>query len=159
MKTIKNFFKLNLGKNSLISSSIIILLIVFIPYLLYAYKYFPTSETWNSPFGPISIGYFKNVQLFCYYLFGKIVPLLLFFIWFVTNKNWWYHSIIIPISVYMFQFISILNDTLDAIDEMEFIYTVPITAIVVTILYFIRGQLVIYLEAMDLKKEMEQNFK
>jgi len=93
-----------------------------------------------------------------YYAFGKLVPLMLFFIWFITNKNWWYHAIIIPISVYMFQLISIINDSILLYDDMEFIYTVPITTIVVTILYFIRSQLVVYLEAMDLKKEMEKNF-
>jgi len=147
------------SKKTILYSSIIILAIILCPYLLYAYQYFPESSSWESPFGIIDVSYYKNFQHFAYYLFGKAVPLFLLFIWFITNKNWWYHVIIIPISVYMFQLISIINDSMTVVDEMEFIYTVPVTTIIMTILYFIRSQLVVYLDAMDLKKEMEKNFK
>ena len=159
MQSIKNMFKLNKEKKSILYSSIVIILIILSPYLLYIYQYFPETKSWESPIGTFQSGSFKSMTFFAYFIFGKFVPLSLLFIWFITNKNWWYHVIIIPISVYMFQLISVINDGISVVDEMEFIYTVPITTIIVTILYFIRGQLVVYLEAMDLKKEMEENFK
>ncbi len=159
MTKIKQLFKIETSKKTIFFSSSIILSIILCPYLLYIYQYFPSTKIWHSPFGTIEINFYQSVQHFAYFLFGKAVPLLLMFIWFITNKNWWYHVIIIPISVYMFQLISVINDSISVVDEMEFIYTVPITTIIITILYFIRGQLVVYLEAMDLKKEMEKNFK
>jgi len=158
MKSIKDLFVLKSNKTTIFFSSIIIILIVTSPYLLYIYKHIPETSHWDSAFGKISSGPYNNMKYLVYYAFGKLVPLMLFFIWFISNKNWWYHAIIIPISVYMFQLISIINDSILLYDDMEFIYTVPITTIVVTILYFIRSQLVVYLEAMDLKKEMEKNF-
>jgi len=158
MKRILNLIKINTSKVSLLSSSVVIILISLSPYLLYIYNYLPSTAIWESPFGDISSGLFQNFKNYVYFLFGKFVPLLLLFLWFITNKNWWYHCIIIPISVYMFQFISLVNDGIELVDEMEFIYTVPITTIVITILYFIRSQLVVYLEAVDLKKQMEKNF-
>jgi len=158
MQSIKNLFKFKNGKKSILYSSIVIILIVLSPYLLYVYQYFPETKSWDSPIGIIQSGSFQTMTFFAYFIFGKLVPLALLFIWFITNKNWWYHVIIIPVSVYMFQLISVINDGINIFDEMEFIYSVPITTIIVTILYFIRSQLVVYLEAMDLKKEMEKNF-
>lgn len=159
MSKLKQLFKIETSRKTLLFSSTIILLIIFCPYLLYVYQYFPSTRIWNSFMGTVEINFYQSVQHFAYFLFGKGVPLALMFIWFITNKNWWYHVIIIPISVYMFQFISVINDSIVVVDEMEFIYTVPITTIIVVVLYFIRSQLVVYLEAMDLKKEMENIFK
>ncbi len=94
-----------------------------------------------------------------YLFFAKFVPLLLLLIWFITNKHWWVHALIIPISVYLFQLISVINDSEQYADEVDFIYTVPIAAIVVVILYFIRSKIVIYILAVDLKKEMDDNMQ
>ena len=44
-------------------------------------------------------------------------------------------------------------------DEVEFIYAVPITAIVMVILYFIRSKMALYIQAIDLKREMDDNMK
>ena len=85
--------------------------------------------------------------------------LLLLFIWFITNKHWWVHVLIIPISVYLFQLISVINDNIAYVDEVEFIYTVPIAVIILVVLYFIRSKMAIYIQAMDLKKEMDENMK
>jgi hypothetical protein len=90
---------------------------------------------------------------------SKFVPLTLFIIWFLTNKHWWVHAILIPISVYLFQLISVINDSEEFIDEVDFIYTVPIAAAIIVILYFLRSKLAIYILALDLKKEMDENMK
>lgn len=145
---------------SLLVGSIIILLIIFSPYLLFFYKSIPAEqENLETFFGIIKGGRYGNVQTLVYYFFTKFVPLLLLFIWFVTNKNWWVHAIIIPISVYLFQLISIINDSEEFMDEVEFIYVVPITAIVMVILYFIRSKMSIYIQAIDLKMEMDKDMK
>ena len=90
-------------------------------------------------------------------LLNKFVPLFLLFIWFITNKHWWVHALIIPISVYLFQLLSIINDSEKLVDDVEFIYTIPFTVGVLVILYYLRNKLSIYIQAVDLKKEMDED--
>ncbi|WP_298288069.1 hypothetical protein [uncultured Lutibacter sp.] len=150
----------NNKRYSLLIGSVIVLLIVTTPYLLYLYQSIPSdTETLNLFFGKIKGGHYQLVSTYIYYFFSKFVPLILLFIWFITNKHWWVHAIIIPISVYLFQLIAVINDSEQYIDEVEFIYTVPIAAIIVAILYFIRSKMSLYIKAMDLKKEMDQKMK
>ena len=147
-------------KTSLLIGSLMVILIIFSPYLLYLYKSIPSDiENWDTVFGLIKGGYYGTAQVFIYTFFSKFVPLLLLFIWFITNKTWWTHSLIIPISVYLFQLISVINDSEKYYDEVEFIYAVPITVVVVVILYFIRSKISIYIQAVDLKKEMDENMR
>ncbi|WP_457616237.1 hypothetical protein [Lutibacter sp.] len=146
-------------KSSLLASSLIVLLIVSTPYLLYVYKTLPDSENIETIFGVIKGGYYDTAKNYIYWFLSKFVPLLLLFIWFLTNKHWWVHAIIIPISVYLFQLISVINDSERYVDEVEFIYTVPIVVIIMVILYFLRSKLAIYIQAVDLKKEMEDNMR
>ncbi|WP_456421298.1 hypothetical protein [Lutibacter sp.] len=147
-------------KTSLWIGSIIILLIIMIPYLLYIHQNI-SRETKNIEtfLGVIKGGYYVSVQTYIYMFFSKFVPLSLLIIWFVTNKHWWVHALIIPISVYLFQLIAVINDSELYVDEVEFIYTVPIAAVIFVILYFIRSKLAIYIGAVDLKKEMDENMK
>ncbi len=150
----------NNKSTSLWAGSIILLIILLTPYLLYIHLNIPGDiENFETIFGVINGGYYFYAQTYVYMFFSKFVPLLLLVIWFLTNKHWWVHAVIIPISVYLFQLISVINDSIDFVDEVDFIYTVPITAIVVVILYFLRSKLAIYILAIDLKKEMDENMK
>jgi hypothetical protein len=116
-------------------------------------------EDWETFFGVIKGGLYFKAQTYVYYFFAKFVPLFLLIIWFLTNKHWWVHALIIPISVYLFQLIAVINDSEEFIDEVEFIYTVPIAVIIMVILYFIRSKMAIYITAVDLKKEMDEKMK
>lgn len=150
----------NIKSTSLFVGSIITLIIVFTPYLLYIHQNIPEGmENYETILGTIKNGFYPNLQTYVYFFFSKFVPLLLLLIWFITCKHWWAHAILIPISVYLFQLISVINDSNDYLDEVTFIYTVPITTIVIVILYFIRSKMAIYIQAMDLKKEMDYNMK
>ena len=148
---------MNNKRTSLIVSSIVIILIAITPYLLYIYKSFPNDiKNYDIAFLSINAGFYNSVQTYAYYFFSKFVPLLLLIVWFTTNKHWWVHVLIIPISVYLFQFISIINDSSNYIDEVEFVYTLPFLLVVMLILYAIRYKLSIYVKAVDLKKEMDK---
>lgn len=147
-------------KTSLLIGSLMVILIISTPYLLYFYQNLSSdSENWNSFFGVIKGGYYGTARMFIYTFFSKFVPLLLLFVWFITNKTWWVHALIIPISVYLFQLISVVNDSEIYMDEVEFIYTVPFLAVILVILYFIRSKISIYIQAVDLKKEMDENMR
>ncbi|WP_111708628.1 hypothetical protein [Lutibacter citreus] len=148
----------NQKRKSLLLGSFIILLIISTPYLLYLYRAIPPNiETYDMFFGTLKGGYYGDVQSFLYTFFGKFVPFLFLIIWFITNKHWWVHVLIIPISVYLFQLIAVINDSELYVDEIEFIYTVPIAVLIMVILYFLRSKMSIYIQAVDLKKEMDEN--
>jgi len=150
----------NSRKNSLYIGSIITLLIVLTPYLLYIHQNIPEDlESYETIFGTIRGGFYTVVITYVYFFFSKFVPLLLLLIWFITCKHWWVHGILIPLSVYLFQLISVINDGNEYLDEVTFIYTVPITTIVIVILYFIRNKMSVYIQAVDLKKEMDENMR
>lgn len=147
-------------KTSLLIGSLMVILIVLTPYLLYFYQNIPDDLIKiDTLFGTVKNGYYATVQIYIYTLFSKFVPLLLLFIWFITNKNWWVHALIIPISVYLFQLIAVINDSELYMDEVEFIYTVPFLVVILVILYFIRSKISIYIQAVDLKKEMDENMR
>ena len=150
----------NERKKSLLTGSIIAFLIAAIPYLLFVNQNIPKEiSKIDFFFIEINSGYYKNLYTYTYWFTSKFVPLFLFFKWFITCKHWWVHVLIIPISIYLFQLISVVNDTVLYVDEIEFIYTVPIATIIMALLYFLRSKLSIYIQAVDLKKEMDDNMK
>ncbi len=146
-------------KKSLWTGSILIILIVFSPYLIYFYTNVPDVESIDTIFGTIKGGHYQTVQIYLYTFFNKFIPLFLLILWFITNKHWWVHALIIPISVYLFQLINVVNDSEQFVDEIEFIYTIPFTVAVLIILYYLRTKLAIYIQAVDLKKEMDQDME
>lgn len=151
----------NQKRRSLLLGSLIILLIISTPYFLYLYRAIPEDLEFYKTFWGLEIkgGYYVYVQSYIYTFFGKFVPFLLLIIWFITNKHWWVHALIIPISVYLFQIIAVINDSELYYDEIEFIYTVPIGVIIMVVLYFLRSKMSVYIQALDLKKEMDENMK
>ncbi|WP_224482746.1 hypothetical protein [Robertkochia aurantiaca] len=141
------------GYKSLWLGSIVALLIALSPYLFYAYESFPNSKTWETPFFSITSNYNGSVLVFMWVFLGKFVPLYLLIIWFVTCKHWWYHVLLIPIAMYIFQTISVINEDIDYVDEVELYYIIPIMMVVIPIVYFIRIKLFDkVVHGIDLKK-------
>ncbi|WP_437395526.1 hypothetical protein [Flagellimonas lutimaris] len=144
-------------KKRFIIEGAIAFLIAITPILFYCYKYLPPDATsWTFLGITFTENNFGDVSLAFYYYFGKLVPLLLLVIWFVTSKSWWYHAILIPIAMYSFQLFSALNySNRERIDENEILYIVAVTMVIVPVVYFIRVKLVdkhvhgIDLDAMD----------
>lgn len=154
-KTKETQFK-NRTKSYLLTGSLIIAFMLFVPYAFYLYNSFPDVKTYDFGFFIYESNYYESVRYFMYYLLSKLIPLSLLLIWFTTCKHWWYYSIAIPISVYVFQLIGVLNDDAGLIDEMEFIYSLPFTIIILGILFFIRTRISTYLKAVDLKKQVDE---
>ena len=145
-------------KSILLVNTILALIISFTPFLLYLHMLIPEeSVDYDTIFGTIKGGAFNSAQVYVYMLCSKLVPLLLLIFLFISNKHWWSYAILIPIATYLFQFLSVLLNTESTIvDEVEFIYVLPIMVIVLVPLFFIRKNLQMYIAALDLKKEMDE---
>ncbi|MBV1887920.1 MAG: hypothetical protein KUG51_01390 [Urechidicola sp.] len=140
----------------LLTGSLIIAFMLFLPYAFYLYKVFPEVEIYETRFFTIDAEIYGSVRNLMYYVFAKFIPLTLLLIWFTTCKHWWYYSIAIPIAVYIFQLVSILNDGVGVVDEVEFIYSVPFTITILVALFFIRSKISLFLKATDLKKQADE---
>ena len=145
-------------KRRLIIEGVLSIFIAFTPIIFYAYKYIPTNaiDSWEVIGLTFTSNGYGKVSYAFYYYFSKLVPLSLLLIWFFTCKHWWYHAILIPISMYAFQLYSIIFSEESAkIDENELKYLLIICMIIVPIVYFIRLKLFdkhvhgIDLDAMD----------
>ncbi|WP_156772389.1 hypothetical protein [Urechidicola croceus] len=143
----------------LVTGSLIIASIIIISYSSYLYNYFPDEKVFETIFGTFESNYYESVRYFVWALLSKLVPIFLLLIWFTTCKHWWYHVIAVPIAIYIFQLFGVINDDIDFVDEVEFVYSLPITIIVLIILYFIRSKINVFLKAQDLKKQVDEQME
>ena len=126
---------------SLLTGSIIAFLIILSPYIFYSYRSFPDSRIWETFLFTFESGFYDKVSVSIWTMLGKFVPLYLLSIWFLTCKHWWYHVILIPIGMYLFQLIMAINDDVKFSDEIEIWYLVPIMAVIVPLVYLIRAKI------------------
>ncbi|GHC64149.1 hypothetical protein GCM10008083_31760 [Ulvibacter litoralis] len=111
------------------------LLLIATPFLFYLYRLAPPeSSEWETVFGTIRSNGFSNVQSFIYTLFTKVILVMLTGIWFLTSNNWWKYAILVPFTMFLFQFIGVLNNEIKYVDEFDFWYSLPL---IVPILLFV----------------------
>ena len=134
-----------------------IFFILISPFIFKMHEYIPSDPDATIEILGITItkNGFPNINVFIWYLLGKVVPLYLLLIWFFTCKHWWYHIILIPILMYAFQIFENSVSTDNYIDTENILWLLPFCMIVIPFVYFIRVKLYdkyvhgIDLEAMD----------
>lgn len=137
------------AKSNLVYGGVIVFVIAIIPFLFYAYESFPSdSKTWETFLFKINTEY-NSIQHLAWYSIGKIVPIILLLIWFFTCKHWWHWILIVPLAMYSFQFLTIINQS-NGIDEVELIYIIPLLLILVPAVYLIRAKLFSKIRGNDL---------
>ena len=141
----------------LLLGSIIAFSIAFSPYIFYLYEIFPNGPVWENSLFKYESKYYEDVLTAAWTYLGKITPLFLLIIWFFTCKHWWYHSILIPISMYAYQLLIIFYDDvyLDSAFFMDIdglIYLAPFFLIILIILYTVRTQIFDRIYGIDLSE-------
>lgn len=143
----------------LLLGSLITFFIAFSPYLFYLYEIFPNGPVWENSFFTYESKYYGSVDVAMWTYFGKITPLFLLFIWFFTCKHWWYHAILIPISMYIFQLVVAFYEDVylrvDFLDIDGLIYLAPFFFIILVILYTVRIQIFDRIYGIDLSELKE----
>src|SRR5210317_2068284 len=124
-------------KKSLVIGSIVATIIAATPYIFYSYRSVPSTPTWDTFLFTFESHFYGDANTAVWSFLVKLVPLLLLFIWFFTCKHWWYHALLVPIAMYVWQLFGALNDETDPIDEIGLLYLVPIMAIVIPSIYLI----------------------
>ncbi|MGB3606928.1 MAG: hypothetical protein WA775_12675 [Psychroserpens sp.] len=89
--------------------------------------------------------------------FSKMKLLIIFYslIWFFTCRHWWKISILIVILIELLKLISIFNVNQNTFDEIEYISSIPITAPIILLLFFLSKKLTEYRLAEDLRTKLD----
>lgn len=122
----------NLTKGVLLS-----ICLIATPFLFYIYTFAPTEAIWKTFLGTIDSGMFYNVQNYLHAIFTKFIFILLTGIWFFTSQNWWKYAILVPFTMFLFQFLGVINFKLKYYDEFDFWYSIPIILPILTFIIYI----------------------
>ncbi|NQX86819.1 MAG: hypothetical protein HRT67_13115 [Flavobacteriaceae bacterium] len=141
------------GKKRLIIGSLIATVIASSPFLFYLHKSVPKTQVWDTFLFRFESHFYENANTAMWATTQKLYPLLLLFIWFFTCRHWWYHAILVPICMYVFQFFSLITLETHVLDEFEIIYLTPIMAIIVPSIYLLRARM--FNRINDVDKSME----
>ncbi len=148
-----------LGRSAfLLTGSLIGFFIAFSPYIFYLYEIFPDGPVWENSFFIYESKYYQSVLTAAWTYLGKITPLFLLLIWFFTCKHWWYHAILIPISMYLYQLVTAVYQDLYLemvsynIDNNQLVYLAPFFIGVLFVLYIIRTQIFDRIYGIDLSE-------
>jgi len=148
------------SNRSLILGSVIATLIAIAPFLFTLYESVPDTKVWNTFLFTYDSNYYESANVAAWTLTGKLIPLYLLFIWFFTCRHWWYHALLVPIALYVYQIIGILSDDLRFADTNLFLYLLPVMAIVIPSIYLIRARMFNKLTDVDkTMEELEEEFK
>jgi hypothetical protein len=134
--------------------SIIATILATTPYLFTLYESVPSTKVWSTFLFSYDSKSWENANLVMWIFSSKAIPFLLLIIWFFTNKHWWYHALLVPISMYMLQIFNLFREDQNVIDEFDLIYMLPIMAIVIPSIYLIRAR--IFNRINEANKTMEE---
>lgn len=149
-----------IGKQELLKGSIVATIVASSPFIFNLYQSVPDVKVWDTFLFSYNSGYYESANVVAWVLMGKLVPLMLLFIWFFTNRHWWYHALLVPIAMYVYGIIDTLNEDLEFAEENQIIYLLPVMAIVIPSIYLIRAKMFNKLNDADKTlEELEEEFK
>jgi hypothetical protein len=124
---------------NIFAGSVVVFFIAITPFLFYSYKSFPEEVVWETYFFTLNTQFYSWFD-YAWYLANKIIPLYLLLIWFFTCKHWWHWILLVPIGMYSFQILGLIQEN-DNVDVLELYYVFPLMMIVIPSVYLIRAKL------------------
>lgn len=129
------------NNKEIIIGSIIATILALTPFIFNMYKSVPDRKIWSTFLFTFNSQYYESALVFAWTFTGQFIPFLLLLIWFFTNRHWWYHALLVPISMYIYQMIETLNSDLLFSDENLIIYLLPVMAIIIPSIYLVRARI------------------
>ena len=134
--------------------SLVATLVAATPFLFYLYQFVPDTQEWDTIFGQYKSVEYESANVAMWVLAMKLVPLLLSLIWFFTCRHWWYHALLVPITMFTYQCIVALNFDIRYSDVNDIVWLLPIMVIVFPSIYLIRARM--FNKINDVGKTMEE---
>ncbi|WP_460218926.1 hypothetical protein [Psychroserpens sp. MEBiC05023] len=146
-------------RRNFIQGSIVAILLAITPYLFSIHESVPEERFWDTFLFTYDSKGWENANLVMWILTGKAVPLFLLLIWFFTCRHWWYHALLVPIVMYLYQIFSLFNEDQSYFDEMNFMYMLPVMGVVIPSIYLVRAKIFNKLNDADkTMQELEEEF-
>jgi len=147
-------------KKSLLLGSVVATIIAATPFIYNLYSSVPDVKVWNTFLFTYESGWYESANVMAWTIMGKLIPIMLLIIWFFTNRHWWYHVLIVPIAMYIYQIIETFNDDVQFSEENNVLYLLPVMAIVIPSIYLIRAKMFNKInDANKTLEELEEEFK
>ena len=147
-------------RKGLFIGSIIAILIAITPYFFTLYESVPATRVSSTFLFTYDSKVWEDANLVMWIFSNKAIPLFLLLLWFFTNKHWWYHAILVPIIMYVYQIFTMFNDDQMVVDELQLVYMLPVMAIVIPSIYLIRARIFNRInEANKTLEELEDELK
>ncbi|MDT0558669.1 hypothetical protein RM697_08425 [Ichthyenterobacterium sp. W332] len=144
---------------SLIIGSIIATFIAITPYLFYLYESIPETQVWENWLFTYDSKSWADANFAMWVFTNKVIPFCFILIWFFTCRHWWYHVLLVPIAMYIYQIVGIFNDNIEHIDKFELLHLIPVMAIVIPSIYLLRARMFNKLNTADkTMQELEEEF-
>lgn len=150
-----NFFYKIHNRKTFILEFMICLFLIMIPYLFYTYRLVPKALTWEASIFKIYTGDYVNVHTFIWLVYCKMLFVFSYIIWFMTNKHWWKYALLIPLTMFFLQLITVLSPRAGSIDEIEFWYSLPIALPIIILIIWLSKRLNYHILTLDLQGEVE----
>lgn len=157
----KSKYQVQGKKNKSIAlGSIIATFLALSPFLITLYESVPDERIWNTFLFEYDSSYYQSARTAAWTITSKLIPLLFLTLWFFTNRHWWYHALLVPMTMYLYQMMIILNDDLQFVDTNEQkLYLLPVMALIVPSIYLIRAKMFYAINNADKTlEEMEKEF-
>ncbi|OUR91993.1 hypothetical protein A9Q87_09330 [Flavobacteriales bacterium 34_180_T64] len=138
-------------KDILIGISIIIL-----PIFLFIHKWIPEADSliiFNFTFDR---GEFTKVNVLVWILCFKFFTIAILSLWYISCKHWWKQAILVPLIIELFKFFGVFYTQHDFIDEIDFLYSLPLTLPIIIAVIIISKRLNYYSITQDLKDDMDE---
>jgi hypothetical protein len=117
---------------------VLIVLIISTSFTYLIYHHSPDGAEWNTWFGTLTAGeHWGDIYSFLYQAVTKATFVLILTMWYFTSERWWKFSILIPISIYLFQFASVFNDNYQYTETFEWYHSLPLTLPILLALLYI----------------------
>lgn len=148
-----------LNRKDIVTGTVIGTFIAITPILFYLYESVPNGQVWNTFLFTYDSKAWGDANLSMWIFTGKAVPCALLILWFFTNRHWWYHALLVPITMYLYQIIGLFTSD-SGLDQFELIYMVPIMALIVPSIYLIRAKMFNTINDADkTMQELEDEFR
>ncbi|MEO8773821.1 MAG: hypothetical protein ABI263_02985 [Gelidibacter sp.] len=148
-------------KRKFLLGSILATIIAGSPFLFYLYEYVPETRDWETLFFTYHSGFYENARTAMWMLTSKFIPLFYLTIWFFTCRHWWYHALLVPIVMFIYQIVDgLFQDCDSALDQFDILYMLPVMALVIPSIYLIKAK--VFTKINDGNKtmqELEEEFK
>lgn len=129
--------------------------LILYPVFFYSYVFISDEIKQISIFGiTFTSLYFESIQTFVWTFLGKLLPFLALSFWYLTFRKKWINVLHIPISMYLFQMIRLIQQDIFNFDTFEFFFTVPFMVIYSIILFFYKKHLKRQHEIFEYQKEL-----